>query len=125
MDLTEQYSMVENLIFCLEVAQKCKNIKFSCNSCLSKLSTWSSLSSQKNEYPGRFSSPKSAYTGFLDLKTQYPGLYLVYLVEQFRHATFYLAEQFHHATFYLAEQFRHTMFYFAELFRQIAFPNLK
>ena len=33
MDLTEQYSMVE-IFFCLEVAQKCKNIKFSRNSCL-------------------------------------------------------------------------------------------
>ena len=75
MDLTEQYSMVENFIFCLEVAQKCKNIKISCNSCLPKLSTRSSFLSPKNEYPGRFLVPKSAYPGFLDLKIPYPGHY--------------------------------------------------
>ena len=69
--------MVENFIFCLEVAQKCENIKSSRNSCLPKLSTRSSFSSPKNEYPGRFLSPKSAYPGFLDLKTPYPGHYLV------------------------------------------------
>ena len=67
--------MVENSIFCWLVAQKSKNIKFSRNSCLPKLSTRSSFSSPKNEYPGRFLSPKSAYPGFLDLKTPYLGHY--------------------------------------------------
>ena len=75
MNLTEQHSMVENLIFCLEVAQKSKNIKFSRNSCLPKLSTRSSFLSPKNEYPGCFLSPKRAYPGFLELKTPYPGHY--------------------------------------------------
>ena len=77
MDLTEQYSMVENLNFSFEVAQKWENIKSSRNSCLPKLSTRSSFSSPKNDYLGRFLSPKSAYPGFLDLKTPYLGHYLV------------------------------------------------
>ena len=77
MDLTEQYSMVENFIFCLEVAQKCENIKFSRNSCLPKLSTRSSFSSPKSEYSGCFLSLKSAYPSFLDFKTPCPIHYLV------------------------------------------------
>ena len=75
MNLTEQHSMVENLIFCLEVAQKSKNIKFSRNSCLPKLSTRSSFSSPKSEYPGRFLSLKSAYPSFFGSLNPYPGHY--------------------------------------------------